>query len=276
MSSSRTSRIKAVAALAAAGTLLAFASGCATIWCGTREGVEIRTKGVRADVFVNGDFVGKTPLEIEMDVQSPQHVVLTAEGYADTNIQIARETSLALMTNFLTGPVALLGFPLDARAGATATFSENEIDVPLLRPNENEKAFYGGNVLLTNVAPDMTTVRDLLHGAFAEEVEKRKVRPKRGNVRAVFVSSGASGTYVRYEEDSTNRSSGKFDVQVEVGERGKIVSFREIACEDSVSTLRPAFLATMENVRDTFVAPEIVKEFLPLTIIVPVVYKDGK
>ena len=154
MSFSQNSRIKTFAALTAAGTALAFTSGCATIWCGTREDVEIRTKGVRADVFVNGDFVGKTPIEIEMDVQSPQYVVLKAKGFADTNVQIAQETSLALMTNFLTGPVALLGFPLDARAGATATFSENEIEVPLLRPNENEKSLYGGNVLLTNVSKE--------------------------------------------------------------------------------------------------------------------------
>lgn len=267
MSFSRTSRIKAVAALATAGTLLAFASGCATIWCGTREDVEIRAKGVRADVFVNGDFIGKTPLEIEMDVQSPQYVVLKARGFADTNVQIAQETSLALMTNFLTGPFALLGFPLDARAGATATFSENEIDVPLLRPNENEKAFYGGNVLLTNIAPDMTTVRERLCRVLTEEIEKRKVHPKPGSVR-VMVGGGSSNIYVT--------PSGSFKVSVEIGANGKIAKFREISGEGFVSDLRPLFRATLENVRDSFVAPESVKEFLPLAIIVPVGYEDEK
>ncbi|MGN0884447.1 MAG: PEGA domain-containing protein [Candidatus Spyradosoma sp.] len=152
---SRVLKIKSASASAfLAGAALLLSPGCATFWCGTGDTVRIDSMPSSAEVFVNGESAGSTPCEIDMDGQAPQYVVLKSDGYANTRVRIRRETSKTLALNYLMTIFALGGLLVDSRAGAEATYSETDVIVPLLLPEEEQLSLYGGNVLLTNVSKE--------------------------------------------------------------------------------------------------------------------------
>lgn len=130
--------------------VLSSTSGCATLLGGSTQKVKIRSVPAGAEVFMNGDFVGSAPLEIELYQQLPPLIVLKKDGFVDTRVEIRRGFSGWTMTNLILGPLCPIGFGLDFRAGTEKSFSETKIVVPLLSSGTREMQLYGGNVLLSD------------------------------------------------------------------------------------------------------------------------------
>lgn len=65
-------------------------SGCATIMTGTFQRVEIDSMPSGADVFVNGNFTGITPCEVDLDQGSEPHIVLKKENYECTRVELKK------------------------------------------------------------------------------------------------------------------------------------------------------------------------------------------
>lgn len=129
-----------------------FQSACATIMTGTFQGVEIDSEPSGAEVFVNGDSVGFTPVEVDLDQDTEPYVVLKKEGYANTRVKLKKSINGWLVLDIFTGLVP--GMLVDARAGAGKSFNEDDICVPLLLKGEKQMRFYDGDVVLTNVSEE--------------------------------------------------------------------------------------------------------------------------
>lgn len=127
-------------------------SGCATIVTGTFQEVGIDTVPSGAEVFVNGDSVGLTPVTVDLDQDTDPYIVLKKAGYSDTRVKLKKGANGWLVLNVFTGIVP--GLIFDAWAGAGKSFNEDDIVVPLLLPEENGMSFYDGNVRLTNVSAE--------------------------------------------------------------------------------------------------------------------------
>ena len=127
--------------------------GCATFWGGTRQTVDFDSRPSGASLFVNGDFVGKTPVAVKMDQQQHPLVVLEKDGYASTRVLIEPGFNKFMAADMLVAPLLFFSIPatlIDVRAGAARGYSETDIVVPLLPPGSEERKVCGGNVLLKN------------------------------------------------------------------------------------------------------------------------------
>lgn len=133
----------------------AFGAGCATIFSGTKQEIRIDSDPRGAELFVNGQFAGYTPVSVEVARDEPTAFVLKNEGYADTRVRIRRGVNWVVLTDAALLPLFFIGAPIwgtiiDIRSGATRSYKETDVSVPLLLPSEKRMFFYGGNVLLTN------------------------------------------------------------------------------------------------------------------------------
>lgn len=63
-------------------------SGCATLFKGTSEKVNMESSPVRADVYVNGQFMGKTPMQLNLAVKRSYAIEFRAKGYQSRTYHI--------------------------------------------------------------------------------------------------------------------------------------------------------------------------------------------
>lgn len=271
-----------VPVLSLAGTL----SGCATMFCGTSEDVKIESFPSGASVFLNGENVGKTPLEVEMNRDSHPLVVLKKDGYADTRLQIEQEWNGTTMLNLLFFPGIPFGFPitgwiLDARSGATSEYTEDRVLVPLLEENMYQGIFYDGNVKVTNFNPSekVLAAKDALKSSLEELIQSNlvEVRVQKGGSAARQHAVGMSASRGAYHPDSATyhsrnyRATGTAWMQVEIGDDGKISSFSCLRVQGH-SQIKSGANKTLQRIAATFVAPEEAAAILPALVVVPVVY----
>jgi hypothetical protein len=108
-------RIRCVAVIAAWAVLLSSA-GCATIIRGKQSRVSIESLPSGATVVVDGQPLGKTPVEVTMTRDEVHHVKFTLNGHEDLLIQTDGAISGGYVTvDILFGAVWLL---VDAVTGA--------------------------------------------------------------------------------------------------------------------------------------------------------------
>lgn len=69
-------------------TILSQLTGCATMWNGTRQKVEITSIPSGADVFVENYYVGKTPLEVKFKRKHAHNIWIVNEGYEPEAIRL--------------------------------------------------------------------------------------------------------------------------------------------------------------------------------------------
>jgi hypothetical protein len=56
-------------------------SNCATIWKGSNENVDIESVPDSAKVYLNGNYVGKTPMSIELKSSGTHQITIGKDGY---------------------------------------------------------------------------------------------------------------------------------------------------------------------------------------------------
>jgi hypothetical protein len=105
-------------------------SGCATLFKGTAEKVNMESSPVRADVYVNGQFMGKTPMQLNLAVKRSYAIEFRAEGYQPRVYHINNRVGAGwVILDVLLGLVPVI---VDAATGSWYYLDQKNIDAVLI------------------------------------------------------------------------------------------------------------------------------------------------
>lgn len=104
--------------------------GCSTIVNGTTQSVSISSDPAGADVQVDGNPVGVTPLSTELKRKHNHLVTISLDGYKTQQIPINKVMSGAVAGNILAG--GLIGWGVDAANGSQYKLKPDTIAVVLV------------------------------------------------------------------------------------------------------------------------------------------------
>ncbi|MBE0664273.1 MAG: PEGA domain-containing protein [Candidatus Aminicenantes bacterium] len=105
-------------------------SGCATLFKGTSEKVNMESSPVRADVYVNGQFMGKTPMQLNLAVKRSYAIEFRAKGYQSRTYHINNRVGAGwVILDVLLGLVPVI---VDAATGAWYHLDQKNIDAVLV------------------------------------------------------------------------------------------------------------------------------------------------
>lgn len=104
-------------------------SGCATIIKGTTQNIPVASDPTGADVTVNAQLYGQTPIDISMKRKRDHLVTISKEGYHPKSIPIVKSTGGAVWGNIIAG--GLIGWGIDASSGSQNNLTPESISVKL-------------------------------------------------------------------------------------------------------------------------------------------------
>ena len=100
---------------------IAILSGCATVIDGTKQEVTFHSVPSGAEVLINEQFVGKTPLTVSVKRANGTLVTVRKSGYKEQSIQMPTKLNSSFWGNFLIG--GLPGSTTDAASGASREYA---------------------------------------------------------------------------------------------------------------------------------------------------------
>jgi len=145
-------RLFVVIALAA---LALFAGGCASIVKGTTQAIPVSSDPMGAQVKLDGNLVGQTPVKVEVKRKSDHLLTIEKPGYQVESVAITRNIGGAVFGNIIAG--GLIGWGVDAISGAQYNLTPATINVAL-------------RVNTTAAAPESATKSNA--AIFIEELKK--------------------------------------------------------------------------------------------------------
>ena len=95
--------------------LLAALSGCASLFNNKTPAVDIASNPTDASVYINGNYVGETPVTVDLSVRREHTITFRKEGYKDKSYQVHRSVGLGWIVLDLLG--GLVGIIVDAAMG---------------------------------------------------------------------------------------------------------------------------------------------------------------
>ena len=125
-----TSKLKKLSLILLSLTTL---SSCATIVSGTRQSIGISSMPSTASIYVDKEFVGYTPLQVEMTRKDNHFVRIELEGYMPYEITISRKMNGWVFGNIVFG--GLIGLAVDAISGGIYKLTPEQIQTELLTSN---------------------------------------------------------------------------------------------------------------------------------------------
>ena len=106
-------------------------TGCATLFKGNTERVDTQSSPVRADVYVNGILMGRTPLQLKLASNKEYAIEFRAEGYQPRVYHISNKVGAGwVVLDVILGLVPVI---VDAVTGAWCKLDQNNIDAVLLK-----------------------------------------------------------------------------------------------------------------------------------------------
>ncbi|MFC2166373.1 PEGA domain-containing protein [Acidobacteriota bacterium] len=112
-------------------TFVFMLSNCATIFKGEYRDVRINSEPGDAQVFVNGEFQGRTPLKLELRPDESYTIEFKREGYKTQVRQIKNKIGVGwIVLDVVFGLVPVL---VDALTGAWYEFDQRYVNVLLER-----------------------------------------------------------------------------------------------------------------------------------------------
>jgi hypothetical protein len=108
-----------------------FMSGCATLFKGNTERVDMQASPVQADVYINGILMGKTPLQLKLQSKKEYAIEFRAEGYQPRVYNISNKVGAGwVILDVILGLVPVI---VDAATGAWYKLDQNNIDAVLIK-----------------------------------------------------------------------------------------------------------------------------------------------
>jgi len=106
-------------------------SSCALIFKGTSEEVQFESSPDRAEVYVNGDLAGETPIAIKLESKRSYTIVFKLEGYKDQSFQIQNKIGAGWIILDILG--GLFPIIIDAATGAWYSLDQKNINAVLYK-----------------------------------------------------------------------------------------------------------------------------------------------
>ena len=117
------------------GSLVAaiFFSGCASVMHGTRQPVTFSSQPSEAQVYLDGELKGVTPITIDLERGKYSSLTISKEGYATQNKAIGDKIDPIFWGNIIIGGV--VGSSTDAGTGAMYQYDPNSYFIELQKTN---------------------------------------------------------------------------------------------------------------------------------------------
>jgi len=109
--------------------LLGILPGCATIVKGTTQSIPVASDPSRADVWVDGNLRGRTPVDLELKRKRNHLVTIEKAGHQSKSVPVVKDVGGAVWGNILLG--GLIGWGVDATSGAQNNLNPKSISVKL-------------------------------------------------------------------------------------------------------------------------------------------------
>lgn len=153
-------------------TLLLF-SGCSTIVNGTTQSVSISSDPQGADVLVDGEFVGNTPVAVDLKRKHNHLVTVSLDGYETQQIAINKVMSGAVAGNILAG--GLIGWGIDAANGSQYKLKPDTIALQL-RPGTTDESTLISSVDELSTSERLRQLQALHHDGYITDEEFEATR----------------------------------------------------------------------------------------------------
>ncbi len=137
-------------------------TGCATILRGTNHGIGISSQPPGAEVIVDNQSYGITPVSAKLRRKDNHHLQIKLEGYQPYEVILTRQTSGWVFGNILFGPGVLIGIAVDAISGGMYTLKPDQVSAELR--NAQHAALEDGTlfvVLVPNPDPEWEKIGQL-------------------------------------------------------------------------------------------------------------------
>ena len=122
-------------------------TGCATLYHGSLQTVNINSNPGNGNVYINGELAGVTPVELSMKRDQDYMVRIEKEGYKPVEVVLEHSQSSAFYLNMLVLPLGfldpkylifavpmnILSMGLDRLKGGAYVLSHDRIDIDLDR-----------------------------------------------------------------------------------------------------------------------------------------------
>ena len=103
--------------------------GCATLFKGTNSHLGMHSNPTGAEVYINGKYVGKTPLSLKLSSKTSYAIEFKMEGYKSITRNVTNKVGAGwVILDVLGGLVPII---IDAVTGAWYDLSEKNVDVNL-------------------------------------------------------------------------------------------------------------------------------------------------
>lgn len=121
--------MKKISAVIVLMSLILVLTGCATIFTGGRGKFQATSSPQGADVFVNGEKMGQTPLTLRLKTKGEYKIVIRKEGYKEQSFRITNKVGVGwVILDVLMGLVPVI---VDAATGSWYTFNEKNFNAEL-------------------------------------------------------------------------------------------------------------------------------------------------
>ena len=103
---SRTITLTRMALVAVAFAVLL--SGCATLFNDKTPSVDVASNPEGATVYVNGHYIGETPVRVDLSVRKEHTITFRKDGYKDKTYQVSRSVGIGWVILDILGGLAPL------------------------------------------------------------------------------------------------------------------------------------------------------------------------
>ena len=123
--------------------------GCAALFNGEATPVSMNSNPTGAQVLVDGDVVGATPITIDISVKEDHRVTFRLDGYDDVTCILNRKVGTTwIILDILAGVVPII---IDAATGAWYELADDTCNVTLPRADQSTlpqsmRESYGGKI----------------------------------------------------------------------------------------------------------------------------------
>lgn len=107
--------------------LISYLMSCATLFSGSSDTVSILSEPSSAKVYVNGNYVGNTPVSNVLKRDKDYNILVKKDGYEPGNATLTRSFNAVAILNLIN----LLCWVVDAVTGAMWKFDQTAVTVTL-------------------------------------------------------------------------------------------------------------------------------------------------
>ena len=102
-------------------------SGCATLFNDKTPSVDVASNPEGAKVYVNGNYVGETPVRVDLSVRKEHTIAFRKVGYKDRTYQVSRSVGIGWVILDILGGLAPL--IVDAATGDWLMLDTDHVNV---------------------------------------------------------------------------------------------------------------------------------------------------